>query len=98
MRKILGPILCLILAACADNQVKETQDSVILYRNGEFKKSPVKMFGVYCTVAWYKTLDDIYIKSDGTTKDGPFEYKWTLNEFEQDADKIWFDKTCKEIK
>lgn len=86
----------LLLTSCA-NQVKETSDSVILYKDGDFRKSEVIMYGVYCTAGWYKTLDHLYLKSNGTIDDGPFHYTWTLNEFNSEADKIWYAKTCKEL-
>ncbi len=85
--------------AFKNNQVEETYDTVILYRSGEFKKAIVTKYGVYCSASWYKyATDHVYLKPDGTAKNGPFDYKWTLLEFNSDADKIWYDKNCKEIK
>ncbi len=94
MYKYLILLLTLIMAGCSDN-VKETNDSVILYRDGQFKKSVVTKFGVYCTVAWYESIENLYITPEGTAIDGPFNYKWTLSQFGSDEDKAWYAKNCK---
>ncbi len=73
-------------------------NTIILQKNGELKKSEVRKFGVYCTAGWYRTIDNFYLKSDGTASDGPFNYRWTLHEFNSEQDKFWFNKNCKDVK
>lgn len=80
------------------SQVNETYDTIVMYRNGEFKKAKVIKFGVYCTASWYSyATDNVYLKSNGTATNGPWDYKWTLLEFNSEQDKLWYNKNCKEI-
>lgn len=71
-------------------------DTVVLLRNGEAKKSTMSKMGAYCTVGWYRSIENLLVKRDGTITNSPFNYKWTLNEFGSDLDKTWFDANCKE--
>lgn len=95
--KRLTMLFLLLLPACSP-QVNETPDTVILINRGEMKISPVKKFGVYCTASWYRSFGDTVLRPDGTAVSGPFDYRWTLNEAGAEADKIWYGKTCKELK
>lgn len=33
----------------------------------------------------------------GQAANGPWEYKWTLLEFNSEQDKLWYNKNCKEV-
>lgn len=90
--KYIMPLL-LLLSAC--NNIS-SNDTVILYRKGEVKKSEVTKIGVYCGVSWYKYLEQLLLRDDGTVYNPPFEYKWTLFEFNSEQDKIWFKANCKQ--
>jgi hypothetical protein len=97
--KYLILISLIFLTACSNTSPTSQGDIVLLYRNGEFKKVEVKKkTGAYCTVAWYESIDNFALKSDGTAIDGVFNYRWTLSEFGNEADKIWFNKNCKDPK
>lgn len=95
--KYLILIVLLGLTACGDDKITTTNDMILLYRKGEFKKAEVRKTGVYCTTAWYKSIDNFALKRDGTATDGGFEYRWTLAEFGNPLDQKWFDKNCKEV-
>lgn len=97
MIKYLMLGLTLFLVGCSDNKITETNDIILLYRKGEFKKAEVRKSGAYCTVAWYKSIDNFALRRDNTAIDGSFDYKWTLNEFGKPIDQQWFDKNCKEV-
>jgi hypothetical protein len=89
-------LTAVVLTGCSDNVAAPQQDSILLFRDGEVKKSPVVKFGVYCTAAWYQSIEHLLLNSDGTSKNRPFEYKWSLREFRSDEDKQWFASNCKE--
>lgn len=98
MKKHLILLAALFATGCSDNKTIATPegDVILLYHRGEFKKTEVKKTGAYCTVAWYKSIDNFVLHRDGTALDNAFEYRWTLSEFGNEIDKIWFDKNCKE--
>lgn len=95
---IILSVVFVLLIYTLNNTIVPLSETIILQRNGELKKAEVRKLGVYCTASWYRTLDNFYLNPDGTAKDGPFSYRWTLHEFNSEQDKIWFNKNCKEVK
>ncbi len=80
-----------------DNIGLDTIGKVILYRDGEAKVSSVSKIGSRCWVSWYKGIEKLLLKGDGTIYNPPFHYKWTLYRAGPDdpiADKMWFDANC----
>lgn len=101
--KYLILALALLVSGCNETvsvpnktDVSNKTDTVILYRDGEAKRSEVTKFGVYCAVAWYKSIENLLLRRNGTITNRPFQYQWSLKEFGNEEDLIWFDKNCKE--
>ncbi len=91
----LKKAICLLLLSISgcDNAV----GSVVLYRNGEMETSDVRKIGSVCWVAWFKGIEKIALRSDGTAGGGNLRYTWTLNTPGPDdklADAAWFKLNC----
>ena len=96
-------LLCLPLIGCDDDDDGQppagTKNSVILFSRGEAKTSSVKKIGQYCWVDWYKGIEKVLLKSDGTAADPPFKYRWERNvpgPSDKAADLEWFKANCAE--
>lgn len=91
----LGALGWLLWQPSADDYAGE----VILYRKGALKTSEVRRAGPTCWAAWYKRIEKLSLRGDGTASDGFWDYRWTLNRRGPDnptADREWFAKNCHE--
>jgi hypothetical protein len=100
-------VLCVALSECVFPHFVFPQftfdnfnvGTVILYRDGEAKSSSVGKIGSRCWVAWFRMIEKVLLKGDGTADDGVLHYRWTLDRPGPDdptADRAWFDANCTE--
>jgi hypothetical protein len=72
--------------------------TVVLFDdNGQIELSAVGKIGPRCWVAWFKGVNRVILRSDGTAVDGILKYRWTLDREGPDditADQAWFKKNC----
>lgn len=100
-QRIIGTLILLMVAGCDDSNFTayKSYGEVILIRNGGMEKSNVGKFADHCWVAWYKGIEHIILKRDGTALDPPFRYTWEpLEHIDRiDGASVYFDKMgCKE--
>lgn len=102
MKKIIFLATCLLIMGCDDDGAgtfEKPVGHVILYRDGQAKKSPVYNIGSRCWVSWYDGIEKVLIHGNGTAFDTPFSYRWTLDRKGPDdtaADAMWFKNNCAE--
>lgn len=76
-----------------------TAGTVVLYRDGQAKKSDVRRIGSRCWVSWHAGIEKVLLRGDGTARDATIDYRWTLDRPGPDdpvGDRRWFSLNCTE--